>query len=649
MCGFGGMAQSRSAAARSADLRPHLERMTQQLFHRGPDAQAVWLAADGSVGLAHTRLAIRDLSPAGAQPYTSRCGRWTLAYNGEIYNATQVAEALRAEGAPPFRGHSDTEVLVEAVAAWGVQEACERCAGMYAFAAVDNAEHQLHLVRDRVGIKPVVWAWAGGTLVFGSDTRILRGVPGAPHAVDQHALDRYLRLGRVEGERGLLLGVHKLAPGTMATWDLRTLTAGAAPTVKKWWDAGTALRAAQHSLLSGTDSQVLDAVEHTLAQCVAQHMVSDVPVGAFLSGGIDSSLVVALLRRVVGVPVRTFTIGFGNADHDESVHAAAVAAHLGTDHQTFQLDPDEALRTLDAVESAWDEPFADTSCIPTLIVSRLARQHVTVVLTGDGGDEVFGGYDRYVWLPRVTRLRQRLGGPGRALAARALAALARPATARAFSMAHPALPRSLRLRQVDRKAARMASALRAASNSGVHDATLECWPPEQLLVLGLDAHPAPPPVPGTSELRTYMLTDLERYLVDDILTKLDRATMAVSLEGRVPYLDHRVIELAMRLPDSMLVRNGAAKWVLRQLLARHVPAAMFERPKSGFTVPVGAWLRGPLRSWAEPLLRADRLRHAGVNPEPYLQAWQQHQAGWCDHSAALWAVLAYLRWRERAG
>lgn len=654
MCGFGGLAVSTGSALAVPELRAHLERMNALLRLRGPDACGTWISPEGGVGLAHTRLSIRDLTPAGAQPLASRCGRWVLSYNGEIYNAGEIADALRREGHPGFRGHSDTEVLADAIAAWGVRAAVERCAGMFAFAAVDTERGTLALVRDRVGIKPAVWAWANDTLVFGSDTRVLRGFPGEPNRVDPVALDTYLRLGRVAGATGLLRGVQRVEPGTIAEWSLRGLVAGAAPTVTRWWSAEDALARGAAQPLKGDDDDLLQQLENALVEVVAAHMVSDVPVGAFLSGGVDSSLVVALLRRGAGLPVRTFTIGFDDADHDESRDAARIARHLGTDHVEHRVGADEAFATLDEVTDAWDEPFADSSAIPTLIVSRLARREATVVLTGDGGDESFGGYDRYVWLPRATRLRQRLGGPGRALAAAALRAAARPSVARAFSLAHPVLPRGLRVRQVDRKAARMAAALEAATDAGVLDAILEAWSRRERLVRGIAPHPAVEGAGGaagvrggTGLLRRAMLADLRGYLVDDILTKLDRATMAVSLEGRVPYLDHRIIELAMRLPERMLVRDGTAKWALRALLARHVPRELFERPKSGFTIPVGAWLRGPLRSWMEAHCARERLEEAGVEPEPYLRAWREHTAGAADRSAALWSLVMYLRWLER--
>lgn len=651
MCGFAGIARATGSATSPDELCARLAAMAQCMRLRGPDAQSWWTAPDSRVGLAHARLAIRDLSPAGAQPLTSRDGRWTIAYNGEIYNAGEVADALRAEGHPGFRGHSDTEVLADAIAAWGVDRAVQRCAGMLAFAAVDLQERRLVVVRDRIGIKPAMWAWTGADLVVGSDTRLLRGLPGAPRTVRAAALDRYLRLGRVEGDEGLLEGVHKVPPGGIAEWRLDGLRAGDAPQVRSYWRPERALASALQEPLEGDDEHILDTVEGELSRIVADHLVSDVPVGAFLSGGIDSSLVVALLRRRVGVPVRTFTIGFDESDHDESRHAAEVARHLGTDHHEQRVRADDALATLDELAEAWDEPFADSSAIPTLIVSRMARRDVTVVLTGDGGDEGFGGYDRYVWLPRVSRLRARLGSPGRAVAAAALGALAMPAAARAFAMAHPVLPRQLRVRQMDRKAARMAAALAAADPCGLHDATLESWPRAQQLVPDLHGDEArrwpPAGFAEAGELRGYMLADLQRYLVDDILTKLDRATMAVSLEGRVPYLDHRVIELSMRLPQRMLVRDGVAKWTLRALLARHVPRTLFERPKSGFTVPVGAWLRGPLRGWAEQHMTAHRLEEVGVIPEPFLRAWREHLSGTADRSAALWTLLMYLRWRDR--
>lgn len=622
-----------------------VDRMRDAVAHRGPDSFGSWVEPEAGVGFGHRRLAIVDLSPHGHQPMTSASGRFVLTYNGEVFNFAE----LRAElGSYPFRGHSDTEVLLAGFEAWGVPGTVRRCVGMFAFAAWDTRERRLWLARDRLGIKPLYYGRIGRTFAFGSELKSLLEVPGAERRVDRGALAAYFRYNCVPARHTIWHGMAKLAPGCLLSLDDPT----SAPHEQEYWSALEVARRGVANPFSGTDAEAIDALHDRLKEAVGLRMVADVPLGAFLSGGIDSSTVVALMQAQSSRPVRTFSIGYHEAAYDEARHASAVAKHLGTDHTEWLVTPADALATIPSLPTYYDEPFSDSSQIPTMLVSALARKHVTVALSGDGGDELFAGYNRHLWAPRVWRGSRRTPGAVRGAAARALRAVPPWAIDRAFDRVSPALPARLRIRVPGEKAHKLAGILGARSEAEMYRALVSHHPnPSSLLVHEpgeVAADQAQGDLGGLSFAEVMMALDTRTYLPDDILTKVDRASMAVALEARVPLLDHRVVELAWTLPLSLKLRDGTTKWALRQVLDRYVPRALVDREKSGFGVPIDSWLRGPLRDWSEALLDPARLRREGyLRPEPVRALWEAHLSGRRNHHHQLWDLLMFQAWHER--
>jgi asparagine synthase (glutamine-hydrolysing) len=627
MCGVAGIWDRNGTGG---DPEAAVGRMTAALVRRGPDGVDHWCDRDAGLALGHCRLAILDLSAAGDQPMVSRDGRWVLVYNGEIYNAPEIAAELDV----PLRGHCDSEVLLEACARWGVEATLPRLAGMFAFALWDRRERALWLARDRLGIKPLVYAWQGERLLFASDLTGLRAAPGFEARVDPMAVAGYLRRGCVPAPHTILEGARKLPPGHL----LHVPVSGAAR-LSAWWSLDRLPAPG-----SGEAPDDLDGrLERLLDKVVRQHLASDVPLGAFLSGGIDSSLVVATMARVAAAPVHTFSIGFDDPAYDEASYAKAVAAYLGTEHTELILEPEHAREVIPLLPEVYDEPFADASQIPTFLVCRLARREVTVALSGDGGDEGFAGYTRYTAIRRLWRGAGALPPGLRGLGAGGLTALS-PA---AWNALGGGLPGRLRPRQLGDKLHKLARLLGERTVAGMYRQAISQWPDPSVLTrapeppLGL----ARPPDDPVAQLRWL---DMLGYLPDDILTKLDRASMAVSLEARVPLLDHRVVEFAWGLPTSALISGGQGKQPLRRLLGRHLPAALFERPKMGFELPLGDWLRGPLRDWAEDLLGEPALASTGLlDPAPVRQVWQAHLGGRVNAQAQLWSVLMLQAWARR--
>jgi asparagine synthase (glutamine-hydrolysing) len=617
--------------------------MAAAIDHRGPDGAGAWADPAGGVALGHRRLSIVDLSTNGDQPMVSASGRYTIVFNGEIYNA----EDLRADlgGGIAYRGHSDTEVLLEACARWGVAATLPKLIGMFTFALWDGAERSLTLARDRLGIKPLYWGDFGGTLLFGSQPKALFPHPDWRGAIDREALGAMLRLSCVPSPRSIYKGLEQLTPGTWVTiardgsrrrqvfWSLAEVAA-----------AGVAARAKPLS-----DVEAADRLETLLSDAVERRLISDVPLGAFLSGGVDSSTVVALMTKVAKGAVKTFSIGFDEPSWDESAHAKAVADHLGTDHRALTVTWDEARAVIPDLPRWFDEPFADSSQIPTYLVSRLARSEVTVSLSGDGGDELFAGYNRHFLGQRLWRQSQRLPAPLRALAAWGLSA---PPPA-LFEGLAKLLPAGRRPPQPADKAAKVARLLRAASPEALYRDLVGALPAEDIPLSGLageaEARWYAARAPGVDGFVDRMrLLDALGYLPDDILTKVDRASMGVALEARVPILDHRVVEFAWTLPEHQLMRDGQGKWLLRQVLYRHVPKALIERPKMGFGIPVGPWLRGPLKAWAEDLLDPAAMAEQGlIEPAPVRAWWADHLAGRRDNRDRLWPVLMALAWHRQ--
>lgn len=642
MCGIAGFFDPAVPTAPDG-LNALAAAMGDPLRHRGPDAGAVWTDADAGIALAHRRLAIIDLSPAGHQPMISADGRWVIAYNGEVYNAPELRDALTQDGAKvAWRGHSDTEVIVEAVAHWGVVPAVERLIGMFAFALWDRTERRLFLVRDRLGIKPLYWGRFGALLLFGSELKALRAHPAWTPEIDRDALAAYLRYNYVPAPHTIYRGVHKLTPGTVLT-----VAAGAEPHCTPYWRMDEVVRRGQkerwHAL---SDAEAIERLEALLSDAIGRRMVADVPLGAFLSGGVDSSTVTALMQAQSNRPVRTFSIGFREAGYDEAHHAAAVARHLGTDHTELYVEPDHALDVIPRLPGWYDEPFADVSQIPTFLVSEMTRQHVTVALSGDGGDELFAGYSRYVLAETLWRRLGRLPPGARQGAAALIRALPPAAWQRLFA----AVPRRWRPFAAGDRLHKLADILVLPSQEALYRRLVSHWPDPATVVRGATEPQGPlwdaarrASVPDATEWMQYI--DTLTYLPDDILTKVDRASMAVSLEARVPLLDHRLVELAWHLPMRFKVRDGVGKWLLRQVLYRHVPQNLMERPKMGFGVPIESWLRGPLRAWAEDLLDPVRMRQEGfLDPDPVHAKWREHLSGRRNWHYSLWGILMFQAW-----
>jgi asparagine synthase (glutamine-hydrolysing) len=661
MCGIAGYFQPGGIPAKPAS--EILEGMTAVLQHRGPDDRGAWIDAEAGVALGHRRLSILDLSPLGHQPMRSACARYVVIFNGEIYNFRALRAELEASG-HRFRGHSDTEVLLGAVSEWGVRGAVERFNGMFAIALWDQLERTLHLVRDRAGEKPLYYARQGDMLLFASELKALRAHPAFRAEIDRDALALFLRHGYVPTPYTIYQGVAKLPPATILSVPAgRAGWRDAVPV--EYWSARKAAEYGAANPFSGTAREAVDRLQELLLDAVKLRMEADVPLGAFLSGGIDSSLIVALMQAQSTRSVRTFTIGFAEARYNEAPRAAAIAHHLGTEHTELYVTtnvarhlgtehtelfvtPAETLAVVPRLPAIYDEPFADPSQIPTFLVSQLTRRHVTVSLSGDGGDELFGGYRRYRVGPALWRAMQHVPRGMRRGLATVLAGCHRAAW-----FPESALRRWTGNRTLRERVGQAADILRTDSPAALCHYLMSYWKHPLDVVLG--AREAPTPLTDASRwvgfdaTRQMMYLDLITYLPDDILVKLDRASMAVSLESRVPLLDHRVIEFAWQLPSSLKMVRGRGKWVLRELLARYLPTTLTDRAKKGFDVPLAAWLRGPLRDWAEALLDEGRLRREGMlRPEPIRRKWLQHLRGDANWNVDLWTVLMFQGWLEAA-
>ncbi|MAO55490.1 MAG: asparagine synthase (glutamine-hydrolyzing) [Rhodospirillaceae bacterium] len=641
MCGLTGILDPRL----SAPLDPTARAMAAALAHRGPDADGVWCDDGAGIALGHTRLSIIDLSPAGAQPMASACGRYVIAYNGEVYNAEDIRDELAAAGdAPNYRGHSDTEVILAAISHWGLRPTVDRLIGMFAFALWDREERCLVLARDRLGIKPLYWGEDGDLFLFASELKSFHAHPGFKPEIDPAALAAYMRYNYVPAPAAIYKGVAKLGPGC-----LLIKQAGQPARVERYWDLRRIAHDGQAAPRDLSDAAAIDDADRLIGDAVKRRMVSDVPLGAFLSGGIDSSTVAALMQAQSSGPVKTFSIGFDVDGFDEAPHAAAVAKHLGTEHTELYVDPDQALDVIPRLPDFYDEPFADSSQIPTYLVSALTRQHVTVALSGDGGDEVFAGYTRYAWGDLLRRRTGWIPRPLRAGAAGLLYMLSEETWDRALSP----LPARCLPSHPGQKMHKLADVLAQPDDMALYRRLITAWRDPAALVPGATETPTVAwddnvrdDVPAFMECM--QMLDTLTYLPDDILTKVDRASMAVSLEARVPLLDHRVVEFAWSLPRHMRVRGGQGKWILRRVLDRYVPRDLTERPKMGFGIPVDHWIKGPLRDWAEDLLSDEALSDGGLlDPAPIRHAWAEHLAGTRNRTTELWSVLMFQAWRRR--
>ena len=651
MCGVAGYL-GRGAWSKSDTAHSILTRMADSIKARGPDDWGVWHDAE-AIGLAHRRLSILDLSSAGHQPMVSDDGRYVISFNGEIYNHLDLRRELDDLSAGvAWRGRSDTETLLAGFVGWGIKATIERCIGMFAFAVWDKREQVLTLGRDRLGEKPLYYGWQGSgkgaCFLFGSELKALKAHPAFSAEIDRGALCLMMRHGYIPAPHSIYRGVFKLQPGSLLTLSLEQRE----PAVASYWSFTEIARGASDKKFDCSAEQMIDELEILLKSAVRQQMLADVPLGAFLSGGVDSSTVVALMQAQSDRPVKTFSIGFNEQGYDEAIHAKAVARHLGTDHTELYVDAQQALDVIPMLPTLYCEPFADSSQIPTYLVSQLARRTVIVSLSGDGGDELFAGYNRYVLASQLWRHVSMAPKFARAVAAAGIYSFS-PATWNMILRPLQAIaPKRFRQANIGGKLHKGVRVLSAVDQRDVYRTLVTHWDPADLVIGGSE------PVTcitgnglelsGLDDIGHMMATDTVTYLPDDILVKVDRAAMGVSLESRVPFLDHRIVEFAWRVPQSMKLRNGVSKWILREVLYRHVPRELIERPKMGFGVPIGSWLRGPLRDWAGALLEEKRLREDGFfNPAPVRQCWQEHLSGKHNWEYRLWNVLMFQAWLER--
>lgn len=658
MCGITGIWDP---WCRPNELEHIASSMANALTHRGPDDGGVWTSADSGLSMAHRRLAVLDLSPEGRQPMRSVCGRYVLVYNGEIYNYRVIAQELEDAGAvTSWRGHSDTEVALAAISHWGLTGAVQRFVGMFALALWDEADKALYLVRDRIGEKPLYYGVVGRAFVFASELKALRQHPAWQENIDRTSLALLLKYSYVPAPRSIYADIYKMVPGSILCLsqsdvvDAKTLKGRLQDNKANiYWSA---IEIAQRAMSSGyikNEYEAEDELHAILFTVVGGQMVSDVPLGAFLSGGVDSSTVVALMQAHSARPVRTFTIGFHEDAYDEAKYARTVAHHLGTNHTELYVTPADALAAIPRLPAVYDEPFADSSQIPTLLLAELTRAHVTVSLSGDGGDELFGGYNRYFWGNRLWRKAGHLPQRLRSLLATTITAVAPQRWNFLTRHLAPLMPVEARDGNVGDKLHKLAEVLASPDADSLYEALISLWKRPEKVVLGcavLDDFSRFCRNLLTSFPRfeqRMMLVDTLTYLPDDILVKLDRATMSVSLESRLPFLDHRVVEFAWRLPLDYKIRRGTGKWLLRRVLQRYVPRVLIDRPKRGFGVPLDSWLRGPLRGWTEELLSETRLRREGFfYPEPIRQKWQEHLSGKRNWQFYLWNILMFQAWHE---
>jgi asparagine synthase (glutamine-hydrolysing) len=660
MCGLVGLyTQDLNARVVLVDT---IQAMADCIAHRGPDDFGVWADDDNGIGLGHRRLSILDLSPAGHQPMLSVSGRFVLAYNGEIYNHLEIRERLLAENcAPAWRGHSDTETLLAAIEAWGLDKALQASTGMFAIALWDKQEKTLQLARDRFGEKPLYYGWVDDAFVFASELKAVHAVPGYQLRINREALALYMRFCYVPAPLSIHQDLYKLEPGCVLQISGVVPVAAKGPmlpgeryesiSIRRWWSfrytAAAGIANPFHD-----EAEALQALELALSKSVQQQSLADVPLGAFLSGGVDSSLIVALMQKQSIQPVKSFTIGFEDPNFDESDFAKAVAQHLGTEHQTLMVTSADAQAVIPKLGRMYDEPFADSSQIPTYLVCQAARKHVTVALSGDAGDELFGGYNRYFWGPKIWDKISWMPYPAR----RAAGSLIQSIPANWWDGLSDTMPERLSAARMGDKAHRLGARLSQVRNAdNLYESLVSEWHPSEAVVRNAPSHPfdslalirTEMPAVLNDKQSQMMYKDTLSYLPDDILCKVDRAAMAVSLETRVPFLDQHIVELAWRLPMNMKIRGHQGKWALRQVLYKHVPRELIERPKAGFGIPVGNWLRGPLRDWAEALLDETRLQNEGYfNPQPIRRKWHQHLSGRFDYTVSLWCVLMFQAWLE---
>jgi asparagine synthase (glutamine-hydrolysing) len=644
MCGFVGFLGWEASFGRE-DGEALLGRMADTIVYRGPDDAGYWCEPEQKIGLGHRRLAVVDLSPAGHQPMHSSSGRYVIAFNGEIYNHADLRKELASSGLTlDWRGHSDTETLLACFDAWGVRATIERSIGMFAFAVWDCWERVLVLGRDRIGEKPLYYGWQGETFLFGSELKALKQHPAFKAEIDRNAITLLLRHNCIPSPYSIYKGISKLQAGSLLT----VSSAKSEPIISPYWSSVDVAMAGVQNPFSGRPDEAINQLERLAMDAISQQMMADVPLGAFLSGGIDSSTVVALMQAQSSRPVKTFTIGFYEEDYNEAQHAKAIARHLGTDHNELYVTPKEAMAVIPRLPALYSEPFADSSQIPTFLVSQLAKQHVTVSLSGDAGDELFCGYNRYQFTSNLWHKLSILPAPLRELAAKGITSL----SPQGWNNLTRYLPGAQRFNNIGDKLHKGAGVLASRSVDELYLGLVSHHRNPAALVIGgtepstLLTNNAPDLV-GLSDVERMMALDQMTYLPDDVLVKVDRAAMGISLETRVPFLDHRIVEFAWTLPQSIKLKDGQSKWPLRQVLYRHVPRELIDRPKMGFGVPLHDWLRGPLRDWVEALLDENRLCQEGFfEPKSIRKLWSEHLSGKRNWTYLLWNILMFQAWLE---
>ena len=652
MCGLTGFLEHNSLFD-SSHAESTLLQMSSALSHRGPDNQGTWIDPQAGIALGHRRLSILDLSSQGHQPMHSHCGRYVIVFNGEIYNFRVLRRELESLGkAPKWRGHSDTETMLAAISCWGLHKAISKFLGMFAFALWDRKERSLHLSRDRIGEKPLYYGWMGRVLLFGSELKALRKHPAWKGNVDPDVLALFMQFSYVPTPYSIYKNIFKIKPASIATFTQSHTSTFSPPKVETYWQAYELAKAGELNPFQGDETTAINHLDKLLNDSVKQQMIADVPSGAFLSGGVDSSTIVAHMQNQSTRPVKTFTVGFREENYNEAVHAKTIAQHLRTDHTELHVSAEQAMEVIPRLPTIYDEPFSDSSQIPTFLISQLTRQKVTVSLSGDGGDELFGGYNRYLWGPSVWKKIEGFPPQPRKMLARIISSISPLTFDTMYKILGPVLPGQLQQPDFGNKLHKFAKILGSANAELMYLGLISTWETPSNLVKNTTRlktilrHPySCQGIKGFTQ--RMMFLDTMNYLPDDILVKVDRASMAVGLEARVPFLNHSLVEFAWRIPLSMKIRNGQGKWLLRQALYKYLPKKLIERPKMGFGVPIGTWLRGPLRNWAEDLLDENKLKKDGFfDPNLIREKWKEHLAGKKNWHHNLWAVLMFQGWLE---